>query len=237
MRRLKRFHTLLGLTSSGPELAITSNLHCGYPGRDQTHHHDPPWPIAHLGQEDDGISYSHGRAPWAAAGWTAPALADTSGPEDQATDQAVMEGTSTGLAEAVESIAFLAVVDEGIPGHQAAGLSDAALWAPRAPPDSTSGADSWSGHSRRLRQTCAGVHRRNTRRKRVAEIRGDPQNHRRLGVLGKAVLAQASLKLQRAIPPHRATHVFSPFPAVRRHDGHPSHHHPSLSISVYCCIL
>ena len=188
MRRLKRLHTLLGLTSSGPELAITSNLHCGYPGRDQTHHHDPPWPIAHLGQEDDGISYSHGRVPWAAAGLTAPALGDTSGPEDQGTAQAVMEGTHAGLEAAVESIALLAVAEEGIPGHQAADLSGTALWAPRATLDSTSGADTSSSLSRRLRQTCVGVRRRNTRQKHVVEIRGDPQNHRHLGVLARQVL-------------------------------------------------
>lgn len=115
MCRLKRFHMLLGLTSSRPELAVTFDLHCDYPRQNQTHHHDSLWLTARLGQEDDGISYSHGRVPWAAAGWTAAALADTLGLEARGPARVVTKGTRSVPAETKDYTAHLAAAVGRLP--------------------------------------------------------------------------------------------------------------------------
>ena len=145
----------------------------------QTHHLDPPRPIANLGQQD-GDSYSHGRVPWVAAGWTAPApLVDSphcaravvaagtpgmrSDPGGMRSDSGVAEeGTpARRVAEGIPA----RLMGEGILGRQAAGPSGTVREVPGAAMDSMSGADTTTPH-------------RNTRRKHGVEMAGRARHHR-----------------------------------------------------------
>lgn len=116
-----------------------------------------------------GLTY--GRAPWAAAGWTAPVpVADTPGPETLRVGAAC---TRLGL-EAAAADTPARLVEEGILEHPVAGLWGTASVDRRKALDSMSAADTTS--SRSSRQTCVGARRRNSPLKREEET-GDKDRH------------------------------------------------------------